>query len=112
MKVLVHLVVILIVIALELVAAVVLTYCLSVSRTTLSSGRESLNLIQLAIAMALFICPFDNLYIVMFLETFISILLALKVVEVIAVLVVAGIAAVLEINSFDNVYAHTVFDLV
>ena len=60
-----------IIIAVVLVAAVVLMYCLLVSLTYLSSSPGSFKLMQLAIAMAF---PFDNLFVHILCEIFISML--------------------------------------
>ena len=72
-----------------LLAAVVLTHCLLISRTSLfiDSYKFQLNT-MLAIAMTLLICPFDNLYVNILLEIFISMLLTLQVASIEVVVVV------------------------
>ena len=65
-----------------------------VSRTSFSSSPESFNLIQLAIVMLLRICPFDNLYVHILIEIFVSMLLALEVVAIEVVVAVVVNAAV------------------
>jgi hypothetical protein len=71
--VLVVVVLVLTVIALLAVAAIVLKYCLLVSRTSPSSSPGNLNVIQIVVAMILSISPFENLYIHMLPEIFILI---------------------------------------
>ena len=58
------------------------------------SSPGSSNLIQIAIAVTLLICPFDNLYFHKLLESFMPMLLALQVVaiELVVVAVVINVA--------------------
>ena len=61
---------------------VVLVAVLVSKPPSLPPNPGSFNLIQLAIAKTLLICPFGHLYVYKILEIFISILLALQVVAI------------------------------
>ena len=70
-----------------------LIYCLLISLTCLSSSAGSFNLIQLEIAMTLLICRFDNLCVYIRLKIFTSLLFALQVVAIEAVVAVVNVTA-------------------